>query len=189
MPRVYTRKFDWHEAKRLRGEGLTYRQIADRLGVSDTAVMRACDPWFRERMEKTTSAWVRGARCPDCGTQTTRQRKGEDHRCRRCDSIRRGTTARDGELLCTVCREWKPDDAYPHSREEKHARRGRHGSCRVCLTVARREYRNRHKVPCATGCGRQVMAPNEQRPGRPGVCRSCAARAYQARIRAERKTA
>ena len=41
-PRPHARRLDWDEAIRLRALGLTYREIGDRLGVSDEQIRRAC---------------------------------------------------------------------------------------------------------------------------------------------------
>lgn len=144
MPRVYTRKFDWDEAIRRREAGETYPAIAKAFGVSVAAVRMAVNPAERERMARTSSAWVRGARCPDCGTQTTRNRKGEDNRCTQCATRLRATSVREEELQCTRCQEWKPDEDFPMNRSETPLRRYRHGLCRACSTIARREYRQRH---------------------------------------------
>jgi hypothetical protein len=176
-PRVYTRKFDWEEARRLHAGGLSYQKIADRFGVSATAVMFACDDRARERMHAYVSEWQRQGVCVDCGGQCSRKFA----RCVACASALRATTVGDGVLRCVNCREWKPDDEFPMGQNRTALRRGRHNNCRACQTVLRRAYRDRNKVPCANGCGTMVLAPNEQAASArkkgsvaTGMCRKCA---------------
>lgn len=173
-----TRKFDWDEARRLYADGVPIRQIAERMNVSWSGVQRVVVPGSMERARASTSAWHEANRQPcvtGCGNTVTyvgaRYHKGH---CRRCASLARGTTARDTELQCMTCREWKPDDDFPRDLSQKYARRGRAVQCRVCQTVARQEYRERHKVPCV-GCGAPALPPNEKTThgaGKPR-CRSC----------------
>lgn len=196
MPRVYERKFDWEEARRLYADGVSQYEIGRMLGVSQAAVSRVVVPGQMEKSNARAAAWSR-AQVPcieGCGRTCTRiAAKYHSGRCVQCSAIRLATTARDGELQCHTCKEWKPDESFPHNRTEKYGRRGRHTNCRLCATVSRREYRNRNKVPCADGCGRLVLAPNEQETSArskgytaTGCCRSCANRRTQARLREER---
>ena len=209
MPRVYVRRFDWDAARSLYVQGVPIKGIAALMGVSDTAIRRVVIPGQREIVNRRASAWASAwASAPvpcveGCGRSCSRiGAKYGGGRCTECAIVHRSTTARPGELQCAVCREWKDDEAFPFNRHDKIGRRGRHGTCRPCLTIARREYREKRKVPCAGGCGRRVLAPNEQaaaarsKSKRLGVlvrttgkCRSCANREVQARIRAERASA
>lgn len=172
MPRVRERKFDWDEARRLHDEGLTYTAIAAQLGVSKTAVRRVCDDDVYDSMLRNAADWHRGGRCPDCSAPTTRNTKGADHRCVACAAKAKATTARDGQLQCTSCRAWKPDDDFPHNRTKRYARRGRHNQCRACLTAAKRAYRERRKVPCAR-CGQPRLPANETGGRRRGFKDTC----------------
>lgn len=176
MPRP--RAFDWDEARRLQAEGLTYTAIAKRLGVRYQSVRRACDEAVRERI----AAYQRTGVCPDCGTQTTRYAGGVSSRCPRCAGKRAATTVRPDTLQCLRCREWKPDSAFPRNRGGALVRRGRHDSCRVCGTVIRREYRERHKIPCES-CGKPRLPAGEKGSGigrrDTGLCRDC----YRATLR------
>jgi hypothetical protein len=136
-------RFDWKKARRLRAEGLSYVAIASRLGVSEAAVYRICKEGARERANARSAAWVRNGICPFCGAQATRA--GGQSLCRDCDNKRRATSVRETELRCVTCHEWKPDDAFPFNRAGKKLHRGRHSSCRACLTVLRADYRVRNR--------------------------------------------
>lgn len=181
MPRVYAHRFDHDVARARRAAGETYASIARDLGVSPTAVAYACDPVQRERSAKRLAEWVRSGSCPDCGAPCT-NRKGT--RCQACATAARATSVRDGELYCSACDTWKPDDAFPHSRAERvRVRRGRHTMCRACLTEQKRDWRARNKVPCSHGCGRMVDGKNRPNPNKPPECHSCATK----RVHRERR--
>lgn len=192
MPRFYTRKFDWEEARRLRAEGVPTREIAKRFGVTYNAVFRVVSPGRMEREAAYKRRWEATGRCDDCGgpmNQASRSPARGSRRCVSCASTLRRTSVTADMLQCVTCREWKPDADFPLNRGLP-ARRDRHRQCRACCTAARRDYRNRHKVPCATGCGRLVLAPNEQEASArqkgstaTGMCRSCASRLVQLRKR------
>ncbi len=142
------RKFDWEEAQRLRAEGWAYRAIANALGVTDTAIQRACDPGLREKMKERQREWQQSGVCIDCGGQrsrnTTHERTGRGQkRCKPCADIAAATSVRENELRCGACREWKPDDDFPLNRREPQ-RRDRHDLCRPCQTEAKRRWRERH---------------------------------------------
>jgi len=169
------RSFDWDEAKRLRKTGLTYNELGDRFGVSASAVRLACDDRARARLRAASYEYQRGGSCIDCGASISRNASRPALRCRQCANLAQSTTVADKTLRCCTCGEWKPDNDYCYTRGgSTKVRRGRHKECRSCQTIARRNYRGRHKVPCANGCGSLVLAPNEQREGSKGLCRSCA---------------
>lgn len=183
------RKFDWNKARELRASGMTYAAIGRVLGVTDRAVRLACDDNARARQALITRKWQRGGVCEDCGTQISRNATNPAKRCVRCAGLAAAVNVRESELRCVTCREWKPDDMFPRSRAGAVSHRGRHDQCRACQTVARREYRNRNKVPCANGCGTLVSAPNEQQAvakytGRTptGMCKACANATRYARM-------
>lgn len=147
MPRVYERKFDWDEARRLRAEGWTYASLADRYGVSPTGVQRVCDERLRARMSRQAAERQRST-CIECGAPCSWNRYQQDHpRCRECFQFLRRTTHEydpSGKLVairCVTCREWKKPDAYARDRMRPE---GRHHQCGSCSTIARREYRHRH---------------------------------------------
>ena len=169
--RVYIRKFDWDEAVRLRKQGMLLREIAARLGVSESAVDHAVNPRSRARAAAITSEYQRGGTCIDCGKQCSRNYSVHTpRRCHSCAARALVTAVRDDGLLCFRCKEWKWDTEFPYSRAKRNeVRRGRHSFCRGCQTIARREYRNRNKVPCSNGCGELVLAEGE----RTGLCRRC----------------
>lgn len=174
--RVYERRFDYDEAKRLREEGLTYQQIASRFGVTDSAVYWAVNDGAREAMIARHGEWQRGGTCVDCGSPCSRNRSRRHERCHACASLARATSVRPNELRCRTCHEWKPDEGFPGGERPNGARRGRHGQCRSCLTEAKRAWRERNKVPCSHGCGAMVDGKNRSNPHKPPECKSCANR-------------
>lgn len=142
-PRVYERKFDWDDARWRAAAGESITEIARSFGVSRTAVLRVVDPDVNRRMAERVYLHKRNSRCPDCGAQTWRRPDGREARCVNCSSRLRATSVRPDSLRCYACREWKPDEAFPFSRNNL-ARRGRHNQCRPCLTEAKRDYRRRN---------------------------------------------
>lgn len=177
--RVYERKFAWDEARRLSGEGLSDAQIAAQLGVSATAVYRVVKPGARERINAKSMAWKMGGTCPDCGkTGVSRQALDKPHRCVECAQKVQATSVRDSELLCFVCREWKPDSEFPYNRNVRgRPRRYRHTLCRGCQAGARRRARHRRRVPCVS-CGQPRSHPDDRGgKGRlhsdTGLCSAC----------------
>ena len=147
MPREYQRKFDWDEARARHAAGETPGRIAAELGVTEQAIRRVVIPGERERVAEYGRAHTVGAgACDDCGgPMNLASRYNGSTRCRACSAVARATTVRPGALQCCRCHEWKPDDDFPSNRSEKVARRGRHGVCRPCQTIARREYRQRNR--------------------------------------------
>ncbi len=143
MPRTYERKFDWDEAKRLQAGGLNYTQIAERLGVTRSAVYRALNDAFRKRQEDGVKRWQSNGTCPNCGNRASRTGGIGQHLCMACSHDLMATTVRPDELQCMTCREWKQDTGFPHDRNRR-ARRQRHNQCRACLTQAKREWRARY---------------------------------------------
>lgn len=173
--RVYVRKFDWDEARRLRAEGLTLQAIAERFGVSPTAITFAVVPGAYAAARGRRAEYQRnGGNCVDCGTRLSHNYSRPVRRCKPCASLAQATTATDTELRCYSCHEWKPDNDYPYSRSAYRNRRGRHGTCRACHTLRRQAYRERHKVPCV-GCGKPALPPNEKTSGGGSQprCRDC----------------
>lgn len=182
MPRVYVRKFDWDEARRLRSEGMTYQDIAERFGVSDMAVYLACNEDARTAQNQRSSGWQKSGICPVCGGRASRNAATGQHRCRSCASKAAATSVRETTLLCKKCRQWKPDVDFHLKRSNAH-RRERHCYCRSCTTIEKRRWRERNRVPCSHSCGTLVDAKNRRDPDKPYECRSCAAD----RIHAERR--
>lgn len=180
--RAYERKFDWDEARRLRATGLSYAEIARRLGVSDSAVNRVCNPALMNATAlRLSQFFVR--KCHYCGGRAVHNPYSPNAhhvpRCRDCFNEQKATSVRDTELHCALCDTWKPDNDFPWSRAAALQRRGRHQTCRACCTRARQEYRERHKAPCAC-CGSPALPPNEKTTRGTSYprCRDC----YRARI-------
>ena len=143
------RRFDWGEARQLYGDGVSITEIARRLGVSWAGVQRVVVPGRLERSRLTSDAWAstNGKPCIEgCGrTVSYVGSRYHSGRCRECASVALATTATPTTLQCCSCREWKPDEEFPHNRAEKFGRRGRHNQCRVCQTAARRDHRQRNR--------------------------------------------
>lgn len=146
MPRVYTRKFDHDVCLALWNTGqYTKYQLARKFVVSWAAIDRVVNPRRLEIEKRAVLNYRAKGRCDDCGgPMNNHSRALGSTRCRPCSYLAQGTTAREGELQCGTCKEWKPDEEFPRNRHEKWVRRGRHGQCRVCTTIARREYRARN---------------------------------------------
>lgn len=154
------RKFDHDKARARRAAGESVASLAERYGVTETAIRVAVDARARLRYEMYQAQRQRSV-CGECGDPCSwNPSQQEAPRCRACHAKARATTVRFDGLLCLACREWKWDSEFPWSRAEPH-RRGRHNSCRACQTKLRRDYRNRHKVPCVR-CGAPALPPSEK---------------------------
>ena len=174
MSRVYKRKFDWAEARRLRVQGLTLQQIADQFGVTDTAIRNACNPEASDRSAYLTSIWMKQGICIDCGAQISRSTLHDRRRCHSCASKAR-VLANDTHAYCSTCKQWLPRDQFARSQSRF---RTVHNECRECQTKRRRAYRELRKVPCID-CGAMThsTAPGQGRNTSVARCRSCAQRA------------
>jgi hypothetical protein len=183
------RKIDYEEALELRGQGWTPDRLADRYGVTANAVwlmLRRHDhPELADRDRERHKQWQRDHhRKPckgGCGALVWTHGKNpvRSGYCARCLAERLyGKDMRPGELRCTVCRRWKPDEEFHRRAGEAHEgglRRGRRGQCRACESEARAERRHRRRVPCAR-CGRPRSHPDDlRRPGSKdtGLCLEC----------------
>lgn len=139
--RVYPHKFDHDLARVMRKEGgLSYNEIAREMGVSIRAVQIAINPDQRARDRANSEKYQRGGTCIDCGKQISSNAATPATRCSACAGVARRTSSRPGELYCSRCDTWKPDEAFAHASNRPN-RRGRHCSCTPCLTKMRREYR------------------------------------------------
>lgn len=175
------RMFDHEQASRRHAAGETLVALAAEYGVSSTGVYLAINPVARARTSAYSAAWQKEGTCPDCGGKATRHHLNDTHRCRSCAAKRAAVSVRPDSLQCTRCQDWKPDGAFP-AGPYKH-RRGRRKECRACLTVMRREYRERNKVPCSHGCGAMVLHERRNRD-KPHECSSCATTRRWAETRA-----
>lgn len=174
--RIYPRKFDHDEARERYAAGESSSALAREYGVTQTAVWTVVSA---KGAKWRDSERLKGAgRCRRCGDPTNAQSVYTHPRskglCTSCANDDQATSVRADELQCSVCRAWKPDEAFPHNHSERFRRRTRHGTCRRCLTAARQEYRERHKVPCV-GRGKPALPPSEKRTNGSDVprCRSC----------------
>jgi hypothetical protein len=148
MPRVYERKFDWDEARRLREEGESYTKLGARFGVSASAIYFACNPKAYEAARVRSSAAQRSGICVVCGERCSWNRAQQTApRCRRCAALDRTTTVEwddhgaIGRIRCHVCHVWKDVDEFAPSQRYSGAR-----TCRVCNTRIKRESRARPEV-------------------------------------------
>lgn len=134
--RVYTRKFDHDEARRLHETGESYSALGRRYGVSATAVRRVCDHEFARCLEERARAFQQSA-CPGCGAPTWAGRH-----CVDCVARAR-TKVHDGRAYCPACDTWKPVEDFSPSNGRR--RRGVHMECRVCDTARRRRWRQENR--------------------------------------------
>lgn len=168
--RIYQRKFDHDEARIRHAAGESLSALAREYGVTQAAVKRIVDAEHRAAMDSRIQRWMMGGVCRDCGKQGVSRQKA---RCKKCASQAAATSVRPGELWCSRCQQWLPDESFPHGDKTK-ARRGRHQYCRQCNTAARRQYREKVKVPCER-CGRPCLPPSEKGHNKSdsGLCRDC----------------
>ena len=205
MARVYERKFDHDEARRRRAEGKTYRELAAEFGVSETAVLRVCNPAAEAKMVISTRRSLM-VPCEVCGSECVRAtaamkaRHSPDGRslCARC----RGREKRQrllfddaGTLIAVRCsmrecangERWQTPDHFPKGEYFSDVRPGGiHGICRSCNRAMRRKYRDRNKVPCSHGCGAMVLHENG---GKAPECRPCAMKRVHEERRAREREA
>jgi hypothetical protein len=165
------RSFDYSEAQALRAQGLSYREIGERLGVSGNSVARACDPAYRRRQSESARRVTEGYRDPcrgGCGVLVTyRGLKPSTGYCIDCwhERVRFAAEMRDN-----------------HGTESRYRLGCRCLACRRAASEAKRRRREQSRVPCAT-CGTPVNSINRRFPDKPPECRPCAMR----RIHEERK--
>lgn len=109
------------EARALRAGGCTYREIADRLGVSVATARRWLNPKYAEQDRRTSRDWKRRNKahlrsysrgynelaaneCPSCGGYLARQSSGP---CKHCREESRHSS---GLLVETL---WREGRSYP----------------------------------------------------------------------------
>lgn len=93
---------DWFEAARvLRAEGLTYRAIAEQLGVGPSAVYKRLNPGAARRYSRASNGRRRGVKREHERAQI--QREDRRGRCTRCCGLMGAGVPDDG--VCSACRE------------------------------------------------------------------------------------
>src|SRR5688500_3221363 len=137
MPRVYERKFDWDEARRLYDAGWNKTAMARHFGVSWHSVHRALDPLARAKAAAISRAWQRGGVCPGCGKRATRTGP-KQHLCVAC-AAKGKAKVKDGSAYCPTCDVWKPLAEFSFSNTRPT--RGVHTECRDCSTRRRKAWR------------------------------------------------
>lgn len=181
--RVYKRKFDHDEARRLYAEGgWTYQSLAEKFGVTYTAVRRVVDAEFGQRVMARVAAYQMSGECVACGgprARYTRRNRGyeDSGMCHTCWAESKQTRFRFDEMgnlaaiRCGTCKQWKDEGLFPSNREDS---RGKHAQCRECGTKARQRSRERRKVPCVY-CGTPALPPAEKgkRSSKVARCRAC----------------
>jgi predicted transcriptional regulator len=102
--RTYRRSFDHELAREMRASGLSYPEIARRLGVSATAIRRVCDEKARERLASSANAAKKVAcATPGCDARVSR-RPGSTGLCATCyaRSLTRHRPTSAGQLVIGV---------------------------------------------------------------------------------------
>lgn len=124
----HPRTFDVLRARQLvREQGLSYDEVARRMGVSNVTIRRSVDLQQKVHQRRYQRRWSRGFVCPQCEGQ--KSSKGTI--CRACTDKARITGVRPSELCCCTCKLWKPDDEFGRASREKH-RRYRAYECLAC---------------------------------------------------------
>ena len=176
--RVYKRKFDWDEARKLRAEGWTYPDLAAHFGVSIRTVRYVCIPSEYEKMREVTSKRQRSGTCPDCGNPMSFNPSDQPRRCVRChaESV---ADVNDRVAKCVICQEWKPHEDFLLQPGKYIDRRGLRPSCRSCNTRIRREHRaaNAEKELLKSRAYHAVRrAVKNGEMTKPEVCQNCGGR-------------
>ncbi len=141
--RVYTRKFDHDEAKRRKEAGESVASLAREYGVTPHAVWMVVSPKSKADNLRAQAKLRAKGRCERCGGWKHGATAAKV--CQRCAADLKITTVTETTLQCIRCKEFKPDAEFPFNRAESAIRRGRHGECRACNTIARREHRQRNR--------------------------------------------
>ncbi len=144
--RVYARKFDHDEARRLVQAGASYQEVASMFGVTYAAVRRVVDPRVRRKMDEATRRQFEYV-CEDCGglcTHNFSSKRGNHDRvvCKACAVERRREDELlkrlddEGNLRCGRCHEHKPVEAF-----RMRATGFPNHTCKACVNGKRREWR------------------------------------------------
>ena len=176
--RVYQRKFDWDQAKRMRDSGMTIADIAAALGVSYGGVRRVVDPHYRAMLDVSAAEYQRTHwrrkrmdQCK-CGAEKTKSA----NMCAACHRDKFDVdVGPSGTLRCHLCDRFLPTEVFP-TDNRKPLRGFRRTICRSCDSRRRKLNRERRKVPCASGCGAFVTHPddtNKRGYEWSGLCRGC----------------
>lgn len=147
----------------------SYPALAERYGVTITAVRRVCDREFRLKLEAKTTKYAMSGVCANCGKPRSKYHTHptSGDLCRECWAESKQTrflldaAGEVVEVRCGSCKEWKAVDQFSHSTG---ASRGLRGTCRSCDTAKRQNYRERHKEPCVD-CGSPALPPSEKKSG------------------------
>lgn len=139
MPRGVPRRAELAPvARQLRAEGLIYREIAARLGVSKQAVVEWCDDPDRSKIRARRARY--GGTCVDCGGKTTGD-KGPGKPHERCAGCAQDYFLAEGEAASRLFREeivamWREGLTIARIADELGWKRN---SMRAYITRLRRE--------------------------------------------------
>lgn len=194
--RIYIRKFDHDDCRTRYAAGESIASLMRRYDVAYGSVRRVIDPAFREALDARAKAFYAGV-CSGCGAPCLGSRHPSRHQardlCKSCAHKADRVCVRldeNGSVLlvrCFACKEWKPPEVFGRGRRYPDLREGGfHNGCRACNSSIRRDYRERNKISCEGGCGRQVEGKGRANtnegggggrhaldPGRPHLCTQC----------------
>ncbi len=144
--RRYPRRFDWDEARRLYGGGVSIREIARRMGVVDAAVRRVVVPGERERRAEYQRRLAATGVCRVCGGPKNHvsERTSGSVRCKACQYDAQTVTVREFLLRCVTCKQWKTDEMFSPARGKDYVRR--RNRCKECKPCAAAYKRRRRKI-------------------------------------------
>lgn len=171
------RTFDWDEARRLRANGHTLKELAARYGVTVWAIVLATDDRARIRSQNAAAEWNARHGNPysydlcACG----QHKKKAAARCMDCHLLATANNVTDdaGDLWCNTCKTYRPTSEFPFSSSSSRRAFRRH-MCRACDTKARQANRQKRREPCV-GCGSPALPASEKgtKGGMVPRCRAC----------------
>lgn len=148
--RVYRRKFDWDEARRLHAEGWTYSALAMRFGVNRNSIAMACHEPTRIASLVERARIQASGTCCECGKQCSHNstynrragREPDQDLCKSCSSkammaVRFADGCSRGHPWTPENTRLRPSDGFRYCRTCDRERKARvrferGGQCEVC---------------------------------------------------------